>query len=416
MFDILSDILSALGKNKLRTVLTGLSMAWGIFMLVALLGCGNGLMNAMLLNFSDRSTNVASIFPGRSSKPYAGLQSGRRSIIDDDILDGLKKQMPQIGRIAPTRMVWGVVESYGGEYTSGGGLYGITPEYCELSDFNIVAGRGINRPDHDGRRKVVVMHRSNVDVLFKGKDPLGEWVTVNNVPYQVIGIYDSSHHGQNEPDVIPLSTMMKVYATARGYGRVMLEVNGITDKQSSEEFEKNLRRVLASELRFDPTDESAVWIWNQAGDYLETMSIFSGIRLFLWLITIGTLIAGVVGISNIMLVTVRERTKEFGIRKSLGARPSSIMAMILSESLLITLGFGYLGLLAGILLLEGLCKIFPRPESFDMEHISAFVEPYIDFNVALAALGILVAAGLLAAYIPAKKAVMIKPVEAMHYE
>lgn len=416
MFDLLSDILSALSKNKLRTALTGFSMAWGIFMLITLLGCGNGLMNAMMLNFSDKSNNITYMFPGRTSKPFKGLQAGRRMLIEDDCLEELKKQVPQIGRIAPTKQVWGVTETYNGEYTSGGGIYGVTQEYFELADFRLLSGRVINKFDMDLKRKVMILHQDKVKVLFKGENPLGKYVVVNNVPYQVIGTYGSRGMEQNQMDVVPLSTMSMVYASNRGYNNILLEVNGVTDTEGSEKFERDLRAALSAKLQFDPEDSSAVWIWNAIGSYLETLSIFTGIRIFLWLITIGTLIAGVVGIGNIMLVTVKERTKEFGIRKSLGARPSGIMSLILSESLLITLSFGYMGMLGGILLLEGLNKLFPMPEEPSFENPTSFVAPSVDLSVAVMAILILVAAGLTAAYFPAKKAVSVKPVEAMHYE
>lgn len=418
MFDLLSDILSALSKNKLRTALTGFSMAWGIFMLVALLGCGNGLLNAMMLNFSDKSTNVVMLWPGRTSMPYNGLESGRRIILDDDFIAAMKKKFPgEIGRVSPNAEVWGVVETYQNEFTSGGGLLGITPTYMELSDFVLSKGRTINYLDQKFQRKVVIMHQSNVDVLFRDKDPIGEYIIVNNVPYQVIGVYKSTGMGQNNPDVIPLSTMMQVYATKRGYDEIKMELLGITNMEKGKEFDDRLQEAMAQHLNFDKKDHSGVWQWNVSESYFETQSIFNGINFFLWLITIGTLIAGVVGISNIMLVTVKERTKEFGIRKSLGARPSSIMKLILTESLLITLSFGYLGLLAGVLLLEGLCKAFPMPEpGADGFNAATFVNPSIDFGVAIAAIVILVIAGLAAAYIPAKKAVVVKPVEAMHYE
>lgn len=416
MFDLLSDILSVLSKHKLRTFLTGFSMAWGIFMLVVLLGCGNGLMNAMMLNFSNKSTNITHLWGGRTTMAHGGFQAGRKIILDDDLLQALKKQIPQIGRIAPTLMVWSVLETYNGEYTSGGGLYGITPEYCELSDFKLIKGRAINKLDHELKRKVVIMNDANVKVLFKDEDPIGKYIVVNHVPYQVIGIYSSTNMEQNQPDVIPLTTMKNVYSTMRGYGSVMLEINGITNKESSDKFDEQLYEAMASMLQFNKDDKSAVWMWNEASSYLETMNIFHGINFFLWLITIGTMIAGIVGISNIMLITVKDRTKEFGIRKSLGARPASVMKLILTESLLITLGFGYIGLVAGVGLLELLCKVFPRPETLSMENMTTFVEPGIDISIAIIAMAILTMAGLAAAYIPAKKAVQVKPVEAMHYE
>lgn len=418
MFDLISDIFSALSKNKLRTFLTGFSMAWGVFMLMLLLGCGNGLQNAVMLNYDDNSKNQITLFPGRSSMPYKGLQAGRRSIINDNVLERLRKDLPQIRTISPSRMAWGVTETYGSEYISGGGLYGVNPEYFDIHKIDIIRGRNINLLDAKQMRKVMIIHKKNAELLFKGADPLGEYVVVNNVPYQVVGIYNDSDRNQTPPDIVPLTTLEKIYPSANGYERVYLDVVGITNATQGEEFENRLRTTLASACNFDPQDRSAVWVWNEASSYYETQSIFTGISMFLWLIGIGTLIAGIVGISNIMLVTVKERTKEFGIRKAIGARPGNIISLILTESLMITAVFGYAGMLLGILLLEGLGKMFPAPEAgrgFDSEP-AMFVNPTVNLGIAAGAMFILIIAGLIAAYIPAKKAVQVKPIEALHYE
>lgn len=418
MFDLISDIFSALSKNKLRTFLTGFSMAWGVFMLMLLLGCGNGLQNAVMLNYDDNSKNQIILFPGRSSMPYNGLQAGRRSVIDDNVVQRLHKELPQIRTVSPSRMAWGVTETYKGEYISGGGLYGVGPEYFDIHKIDIISGRNINLLDDRQMRKVMIIHKKNADLLFKDEDPLGKYVVVNNVPYQVVGVYNDSERDQTPPEIIPLSTLKKIYPSANGYDRVFLDVVGISNAKQGEEFENKLRGVLASACKYDPRDHSAVWVWNEASSYYETQSIFTGISMFLWLIGIGTLIAGIVGISNIMLVTVRERTKEFGIRKAIGARPRNIISLILTESLMITAAFGYAGMLLGILLLEGLGKMFPAPENaggFDSEP-AMFVNPTVDLGIAAGAMFILITAGLIAAYIPAKKAVQVKPIEALHYE
>lgn len=418
MFDLISDIFSALSKNKLRTFLTGFSMAWGVFMLMLLLGCGNGLQNAVMLNYDDNSKNQITLFPGRSSMPYKGLQAGRRSIINDNVLERLRKDLPQIRTISPSRMAWGVTETYGSEYISGGGLYGVNPEYFDIHKIDIIRGRNINLLDAKQMRKVMIIHKKNAELLFKDADPLGEYVVVNNVPYQVVGIYNDSDRDQTPPDIVPLTTLEKIYPSANGYERVYLDVVGITNATQGEEFENRLRATLASACNFDPQDRSAVWVWNEASSYYETQSIFTGISMFLWLIGIGTLIAGIVGISNIMLVTVKERTKEFGIRKAIGARPGNIISLILTESLMITAAFGYAGMLLGILLLEGLGKMFPAPDpgvGFDSEP-AMFVNPTVNLGIAAGAMFILIIAGLIAAYIPAKKAVQVKPIEALHYE
>lgn len=418
MFDLIADIFSALSKNKLRTFLTGFAVAWGIFMLMILLGCSNGLKKATQLNFTGQSQNCVMMWMGRTTLPYKGFQSGRRPIMDKRILDRMCEKLPQIDLVSPRRSVWGVNETYKDEYISQGGLYGITEDYTVINDLHIIAGRSINGLDHSEGRKVVVMHKNNVEVLFKGANPLGEYIVINQVPYKVVGIYSDKNHDQNPADLIPLSTLEKVYPSSDGYGSLAITVKGLKNQKESEEFDEKIRATLAESLQFDPRDKSAVYIWNASKDYYEAMGIFNGLSLFMWLIGIGTLIAGVVGIGNIMLVTVKERTKEFGIRKSLGAKPSDIIKLILTESLMITGAFGYFGLLFGVLVLDGLCKVFPEPDPLatGSEKMTMFVTPSVDLGIAIAAMMVLVVAGLLAAYIPAKRAIEVKPIEAMHYE
>lgn len=415
MLDILYDIFSSLGKNKLRTLLTGFSMAWGVFMLIVLLGCGNGLKNAVTLNFQDRAVNILTMWPGRTTKNFEGYKTGRRTKLDEESVERIQK-MPHVGLVCPIRSVYNTTKTYGSEYIQGG-LNGVTPDRFKLMKMDIVEGRLINSMDMAQKRKVILMHKKNVRNLFKGKTAIGEYVNVNNVPYKVVGVYSDNNDDQSPADFIPLTTMEMIYPTSFGYSSLTVEINGINSVEACTEFEKGVRRELSTQLHFDPEDTSAIWIWNSMSDYMQTMNIFTGISLFLWLIGIGTLIAGVVGISNIMLVTVKERTKEFGIRKSLGARPGNIIRLILSESLIITASFGYFGLLAGMLLMELLSKLFPAPPPDAGENQpTAFVNPGIDIWIALGAMAILIVAGLAAAYVPAKKAVEVKPIEALHYE
>lgn len=416
MSEIFSDILTSLSKNKLRTILTGSSMAWGVFILIVLLGCGNGLKNAVMYNYADSAVNTITIWPGFTTMPYNGLSTGRRTILDDKVIRAMREEFPQISAAAPLRTVWNVTKTVGDEYIQGG-ILGITPEWLEIEHCNVVKGRLLNKMDNEGKRKVMVIHRKNAELLFKGSEALGRYITVNMVPYKVVGVYDSNNGSQNTPDLIPLQTLEMVYPSRNGYERVTIAVDGVTSFKKSGKFEEKLRAMLASRLQCSVKDEGALWIWNNMSSYMEVQGIFRGISIFLWLIGIGTLIAGIVGIGNIMLVTVKERTKEFGIRKALGARPRSIMKLILTESLLITTSFGYLGMLAGILLIEALAKAFPAPDPSVSEITStAFVNPCVNLGTALGALGILIAAGVLAAMVPARKALEVKPIEALHYD
>ncbi len=418
MFDLISDIFSALGKNRLRTFLTGFSMAWGIFMLVILLGCGNGLSNAMTGNYRSMSRNSIMVWPGRTSVPWNGLQAGRRTVIDGKVLEQTMKNLPQIIAASPVRQVWGVTETHGAEYISGGGLYGVTPEYYRYNaDMTLLEGRMINELDHSMKRKVAVMHKRNADNLFKGKCPIGEYIVVNSVPYQVIGVYNNGDRDNNPPEIVPLTTLENIYPGDSGYSQVTFFLEGIDSRKQGQEFEQKLRESFARSMNYSPDDHSGVWIWNVATSYYETVGIMKGINAFLWLIGLGTLIAGIVGISNIMLVTVKEKTKEFGIRKALGARPHNIFSLVLTESLMITSVFGYAGMLAGILVLELLGKAFPAADPLaENAQPTVFANPSIDLGVALGAMAILIAAALAAAYIPARKAVEIKPIEALHNE
>lgn len=415
MLDILYDIFSSLGKNKLRTFLTGFSMAWGVFMLILLLGCGNGLKNAVTLNFEDRAKNILTMWPGRTAKPYEGLKTDRYIELNDKAVS-IIRELPEVGIIAPVRQVYNTTKTYGAEYVQSG-LTGVTPDRFKLMKMDIVEGRLLNSMDMAQKRKVILMHKKNARNLFKDKEVIGRYVNINNVPYKVVGVFTDSNDSQSPNDFIPLSTLDMIYPTDYGYSSLTIEINGINSVNACNKFEKTLREKLSEKLQFDSEDTSAVWIWNSMSDYMQTMNIFNGISMFLWLIGLGTLIAGVVGISNIMLVTVKERTKEFGIRKSLGARPGNIIRLILSESLVITASFGYFGLLAGILIIEGLAKLFPTPSPDVAETSpSAFVNPEISIWIALGAMVVLIVAGLAAAYVPAKKAVAVKPIEALHYE
>ena len=414
MFDLLSDILSSLGKNKLRTILTGSSMAWGVFILIVLLGCGNGLKNAIMSNYGDSYVNYLAMWPGHSSIPFNGLEAGRRTVIDDAVLARIDERLEEVSLICPTRNVWSTTKTYKTEYVNGG-VMGITMDRFKLYPVKILQGRNLNEMDNTLKRKVILVHKKNAEILFKGEDCIGEYVNVGNVPYKVIGVFTSDDNDQNPDDYAPLATLEQLYPSRYGYDSVTLGIEGVNTVKQSQDFEKRLRETIGEMLQFDPEDKSTIWVWNSMESYMGTKSIFTGIQLFLWLIGLGTLIAGIVGISNIMLVTVKERTKEFGIRKALGAKPRNIISLILCESLIITASFGYLGLLSGMLVIGALAEMFPAPEPGAEMQMTAFMNPEIDMGIAIAAIVILIIAALLAALVPARKAIEVKPIEALHY-
>lgn len=414
MFDVWREIFSTIKKNKLRTFLTGFSMAWGIFMLILLLGAGNGLKNGVVSNFGGSAKNSVRLWPGRTSMPYQGLQKGRRIKFDLSDENYLKREFSNISHYSATISRWNTEISYGKEYGTNT-LTGVAPEYAAIMNTEVKAGKGrfINEVDMKESRKVIVIHQKTADGLFKGEEPLGKYVVVNKVAYQVIGIYEDDNMDQLPDVLIPLSTAQRIYNPEEGYDMIAFMMEGLDTKEANEEFDQNMRAKMALKHTFDVGDRRAMWVWNRLKSYMQTMGIFNGINLFVWVIGIGTLIAGVVGVSNIMLITVKERTKEFGIRKSLGASPFSILKLILLEALLITSFFGYIGMVVGVGLTELVNNMMGAGNG---EEMSVFKNPTVDISIVIAATLVLIISGLLAGYFPAKKAVSIKPIEALRYE
>ena len=418
MFDLLNEIASSLKKNKLRTFLTGFSMAWGIFILIVLLGAGNGLRNGIQYNYGSSNMNVSQMWPGRTSIAYQGLQVGRR--IKFDATDGpyLQKELPNIGAYSAKNTIYGANIVYGNEYVAAP-IQGCDLNYTKITYMHIIKGRNINQMDMDQTRKVIVLHNRTVDILFKGEDPLGKYVVVNKVSYQVVGVYMDDDMAQRPFALIPLSTADKIYNPAkRGYNELGFYIEDLKGNMDDiNEFDLSLKSKMGHKKQFDPKDNSAVYYYNTWKDYNQAQGIFGGITLFIWIIGVGTLIAGIVGISNIMLITVKERTKEFGIRKSIGARPSSIIKLILTECLMITACFGYVGMFLGMGVVEVMNMMTAKPTvGASQDSMVTFLNPSVDLGIVISATIVLIVAGLVAGYIPAKKAVKIKPIEALRYE
>lgn len=388
-------------------------MAWGIFMLILLLGAGNGLKNGVASLFGASAKNTMYLGPGYTSMPYKGLAKERRVKLDeeDDVL--LKQQFASISHYSPMIDRGSGEISYGKEYVSNG-LRGVMPDYAFIRNMEIRTGNGrfINEADVREFRKVMVIHRQTADILFRGESPLGKYVLSDHVAYQVIGIYEDEELEQRPDVCVPLTTLRRIYGSSEGYNRLLLAVEGLNTLEANEQFEGDVRQKIAIKHNFDVADGQAMWIWNRLRDYMQTMGIFNGISLFVWVIGIGTLVAGVVGVSNIMLITVKERTREFGIRKALGATPFSILKLIVLEALLITGFFGYIGMVAGV----GLTELVGHWMTESGSEMDMFKNPTVELPVVFSATLILIVAGVLAGYFPARKAVRIKPIEALRYE
>ena len=404
------EIFSVIKKNKLRTFLTGFSISWGIFMFCILLTFGNGLKNGVTSNFADRSINSFQFWGRRTSMPYKGFPGHRRIDLNQNDLDLVKNQVSQVEYVSGMLYSYGISASYN-TYNTDCQIIGVSPEHATINGlkFKENNGRFISNADMKEKRKVAVINTRFKQVLFKDDDPIGKQFIANGLGYTVIGVIEGGSERNNIYAYIPFTTAQTLYSNL-DIDYIVFTVNGLDTKEKNEIFEKRLREKLAALHIYDPKDERAIGIWSTGESYLQTMSIFNGISAFIWIIGLGTLIAGVISVSNIMLITVRERTREFGIRKALGAKPSSILVSILMESAVVTFLFGYIGMFLGV----GFGELFTYVlESTDL---GVFKNPTIEVSVAAGALFILIISGIIAGYYPALKAVKISAIEAMREE
>ncbi|UCF93298.1 MAG: ABC transporter permease [Desulfobacterales bacterium] len=404
----IQEIGGTLRRNKLRTMLTGFSVSWGIFMLIILLGTGTGLENGVKAEFKNIATNSIWVHRGQTSKPDRGLQPGRQIQFTNADYSSVKTSLEGVEHITARYYLWDDnLISYKNEY----GTFNIIachPDHKYLEKTILVRGRLINATDIKQSRKVATIGTLIADQFFKNESALGKFIQINGIPFQVVGVhFDEGSEQHLRLIYLPLSTAQRVFGGANQIHAFMFTTRHTSVKEGRR-MEQAVREMMAARHKFDVADVKALRIFNGVERFQKYMNLFSGIRAFIWVIGIGTIIAGIVGISNIMLISVKERTRELGIRKALGATPRSIIGLILTESVLITSVAGYMGLVAGVGLIELASTYLPPVELFQ--------NPQVDIKVALAAVILLVAAGLMAGFVPARKAAHILPVEALREE
>ena len=415
MIDFIQEIYGTIMRNKLRTALTGLAVAWGIFMLIVLLGAGNGLLNAFEQQSGEMAMNSFQIWPGQTSIPYQGLKEGRNIKLTEKELE-LTRQMTDHVTYANAILEQGGVNlSYRQDHLSIQ-MTGVMPNYPETNGLQLKEGRFINLLDMNKKRKVIVLHEKTVEMLFGNEksQAIGKYINASGIAYQVVGIYTTPMEEFSPTAYLPYTTLQLIYNKGDGVGSLVFLTKDINDLQSSEDFEKSYREAIAKVKQFDAEDRSAIWVSNRFSQYLQQQTASDLLRTSIWVIGIFTLLSGIVGVSNIMLITVKERTHEFGIRKALGAKPYSILTLIIAESITITTLFGYVGMIAGIACTEYMNKIAGE-QVVDIGAASAtvFVNPTVDLHIAIQATLTLIIAGTLAGFFPARKAVMIRPIEAL---
>lgn len=407
-----NEIFETISKNKLRTFLTGFSVAWGIFMLILLVGAGKGLENGFTTNFKDDAVNSFWIFPGQTTLPQDGYQPGRYIQFTNIDLENVLKQFPEAEDYTARFFIQGNSQV---TYKSNYGEINVRcvhPGHQILENTKVVEGRYINEKDIEEYRKVAVIGQEAANLLFKdGTNPIGEYINIGSIPFKVVGVFFDDG-GEREMRMVytPISTAQKAFGGQNKINQIMFTVAEMP-LDESKQIEENLRKFFAKMHHFNPEDKSAIWIRNNIENFDMVNSIMGMIQLFVTIIGVGTIIAGVVGISNIMLIVVKERTKEIGIRKALGATPYSIISLILTESIFITSIAGYVGLLLGISTLEGLDTLFA-----DAGRETPFKNPQVDLSIAVSATLFLIFCGAIAGLIPALKAASIRPIEALKEE
>lgn len=419
MRELIKEIWSTSKRNKLRTSLTGFAVSWGIFMLIFLLGAGNGLINAQLQQSTRFLANSMRVFPGETSKAYKGLKEGRSITLNDkDILISNKTYGQYVDDVGGRLEQYNVNINYGDNYVASQSLVGVAPTHPKIDKTELIAGRFINEIDMKEQRKNVVLSRSQAKELCKDyRSLVGRNVKISNLNFQVVGIYKDDESRNNTEAFIAYSTIKTIYAKGDDAGSLEFTIKNLKTQEDNEQFEKNYRASINNNHQAAPDDDRTIWLWNR---YMDNIQMNQGIAIMqtaLWIVGLFTLLSGIVGVSNIMLITVKERTREFGVRKAIGAKPWSILKLIITESIIITSFFGYIGMVCGVAANEIMdATIGHTTVDTGLFKAAMFVNPTVGIGTCIGATITIVIAGTIAGLIPAIKAARIRPIEALRAE
>lgn len=419
MRELIKEIWSTSKRNKLRTSLTGFAVAWGIFMLIFLLGAGNGLINAQLQQSTRFLANSMRVFPGETSKAYKGLKEGRSITLNDkDILISNKTYGQYVDDVGGRLEQNNLNINYGDNYVASQSLVGVAPTHPKIDKTEMIAGRFINEIDMKEQRKNVVLSRSQAKELCKDyRSLVGKNVKISNLNFQVVGIYKDDESRNNTEAFIAYSTVKIIYAKGDDAGSLEFTIKNLKTREDNKQFEKNYRASINNNHQAAPDDERTIWLWNR---YMDNIQMNQGIAIMqtaLWIVGLFTLLSGIVGVSNIMLITVKERTREFGVRKAIGAKPWSILKLIITESIIITSFFGYIGMVCGVAANEIMdATIGHTTVDTGLFKAAMFVNPTVGIGTCIGATITIVIAGTIAGLIPAIKAARIRPIEALRAE
>ena len=410
MFDLdtWQEIVDTIRSNKLRSFLTAFSVAWGIFMLIVLLGSGQGLAHGVEYQFRDDAINSIWVIPGQTSMPYKGLQPGRRLQLTNEDHDDIERGVDGVEHITSRFQISGTLRvRYRGE-TGTFDVRAVHPGHLYVEKTSSTDGRFLNELDIREHRKVAVLGSKVAQALFKGGPALEKEIEINGVAFKVVGLFtDAGGENELEKIYLPVSTAQRAFGGANKVGQIMF-TTGEAPIDKTHAMSDDVHGRLAQRHTFSVDDARAVYVRNNNENFQRFVQVTTAIRLFVWVVGFGTILAGVVGVSNIMMIAVRERTREIGVRRALGATPWSVVSLILKESILITSVAGYVGLVLGLVTLQVAAGFLPK-DGF-------FINPEVDLSVALQATVLLIVAGAAAGYFPARRAGRLRPVEALRNE
>ena len=415
MRDVFIEIWQTARRNKLRTTLTGFAVAWGIFMLIVLLGAGNGLINANMEQSGAWLTNSMEAYGGSTSKPYKGLSEGRSISLNTKDLEATESEFKNTIDNVGATYYYSTIVSHGEQYMSLQ-IMGIYPIHSSIVKRSLICGRNINDIDLKEKRKVLVLTDKQAKELEPKdyKKLLGKYVKVGNFSFKVVGIYKTPGDGESSA-YAAYSTIKSIYgANTNSIGNLEFTFHGLKTEEDNNAFEKVYRRRLNANHQAHPEDERAIWLWNGYTQSLQMEQGISIIRTALWIVGLFTLLSGIVGVSNIMLITVKERTHEFGIRKAIGAKPWNVLKLIITESVIITTFFGYIGMVLGVAVNEYMdATIGHEVIDTGLFQATMFLDPTVGLDVCVEATLVMIIAGTIAGLIPAYKASRIRPIEAL---
>lgn len=410
MFDLANEIMATLRHNKLRTALTGFAVSWGIFLLIVLLSVSRGLVNGMESMFNERDTETVSIRGGFAEKAYKGLKENRRVRLKDADMEVLASQNADISSEITARVTNDSAKVTSSKDYLTGGYAGVFPAEERNSAVDMQRGRFINHNDIKQQRRVAVINEESARTLFGKEEPIGQLVKICDLSFTVVGTYKQEWRR----DVfIPYTTARAMSGESDRVNNITVKMKNVTSIEESDKAEERFRSTLGRQHSFADDDKGALWIWNRFSDYMRTSTAMGALGTAVWIIGLLTMLSGIVGVSNIMFVSVRERTHEIGVRRAIGAKPRSILRQIILESVVITTLFGYIGIVLGMLVSQGIAMLMEGDGEGGRQILK---DPTVDISIAIQVTLVLIIAGALAGLFPAMKSLKIKPVEALRDE